>query len=325
MKVLTDLYERKFQYLRLSLTDKCNFRCTYCLPNGYKSTCSEADLKLNEITNLLNAFKILGFTKIRLTGGEPTLRKDLVDVVKLTKEIGFSTIALTTNGFNLDQNLNDLYHAGLDQINISLDSLSSEGFKAITGSNLGLKVKSSIEEAIDLGMKRVKVNTVLLKDLNDFEFPQFVAWVKDLPVTIRFIELMPTGFTSDYFDKHFCSSQKLKDELLASGWKLKNKNKDSGPADEYIHSDYQGSIGFITPLNSGFCDTCNRLRVSSRGALRLCLFGKGDIDLRGLLQSNQSQDELIQLICSSMNFKIPSHLLSQGDYGDTKSLSSWGG
>lgn len=325
MTDLTDTYNRKFSYLRLSLTEKCNFRCSYCLPNGYQSSCSEADLNTNEVSNLLYAFRELSFTKVRLTGGEPGLRKDLVHIVSTAKDFGFEKIAMTTNGFNLNSTLDKLVQAGLDQINISLDSLNSKKFEDITGSRLGSQIIASIERAIALGISSVKINAVLLKGLNDDDLPLFLNWIKDLPITVRFIELMPTLETKDYFKEYFCSSNTMLNFLLDHGWVKRDRSLTAGPAVEYIHPDYKGSIGFITPLNSGFCDTCNRLRITSKGGLRLCLFGNGQISLRPLLQSRSMANELIKLIGDSVLIKTPAHSLLQGDYGDTKSLSSCGG
>lgn len=325
MPVLQDSLERQFTYLRLSLTESCNFKCTYCLPNGYKAKSCSSDLNLNEISNLLSAFKILGFTKVRFTGGEPTLRKDIVDIVSLAKSFGFKTLALTTNGYRLLQLLEPLKKAGLDQINISLDSLDPNKFKKITGRDFGADVISAAHKAIEMSFRKVKINTVLLKNFNDQEFSSFLNFVKNNKISLRFIELMPTIENKDYFKKHYLSSQAWIDNLKEMGWIEAQKAKDAGPAIELKHPHFMGELGFITPFQSNFCQSCNRLRISSKGALKLCLFGTGDVSLRKYLQEESLQEELLQEMKKIILIKKPSHNLNQGDSGETRSFSNIGG
>lgn len=325
MRALRDSQDRHFIYLRLSLTEKCNFKCTYCLPNGYKPTSCASDLNFNEIKNLLTGFRELGFTKLRLTGGEPTLRRDIVEIVELAKTIGFETVALTTNAYRLLNLLNPLKTAGLDQINVSLDSLDPEKFKAVSGRDCGDEVALAIEKASAMNFRKVKVNAVLMKGVNDQELPVFLNWVKENKISLRFIELMPTTDNKEFFDKHYISSERWINELKNSGWAEIEKAKDAGPAIEFSHPDSKGEIGFITPFQSSFCSSCNRLRISSKGALRLCLFGKGDLSLRHYLQEESQKENLIQQIEKLILIKRPSHYLQEGDSGDTRTFSSIGG
>lgn len=325
MRELKDSHDRHFTYLRLSLTEKCNFKCTYCLPNGYKSNSCVPDLTIGEIKNLLVAFRELGFTKLRLTGGEPTLRRDIVEIVALAKEIGFTTVALTTNAYRLLNLLEPLKSAGLDQINISLDSLDPKKFNEISGRDCGDNVILAIHKAIAMKFRKVKINTVLIKGFNDMEFPAFLALVQKTKISLRFIELMPTSENKHFFDKHYLSSQVWMKNLKEMDWTQVKKERDVGPAIEFAHPESNGQIGFITPFQNTFCETCNRLRISSKGALRLCLFGTGEVSLRHFLQEDFQKDLLLQEIEKLIFFKRPSHFLNQGDSGETRSFSNIGG
>lgn len=325
--MLVDSYSRTFSYLRLSLTEKCNFRCRYCLPNGYKTEQNGTGfLSLTEIENLASAFKSLGVRKIRLTGGEPTLRVDLVEIIQVLKEKAeIPTVALTTNGFQLGKMLGPLKSAGLDALNVSLDSFDRSTFQDLCGSKLGASVLESLEAALAMSFSQVKVNCVLLKGLNDHEFQYHMDFVKERDVSVRFIELMRTGDNREFFERHHIALETFEELLLRDGWSPTRRDGVSGPAKEYSHPEYRGNIGFISPYGRGFCESCNRLRVSAHGKLRLCLFGDGEVSLRRLLQSQQDQDELKELICSSLQIKPMGHRLHENIYGMTESLSSIGG
>ncbi|MCC7406115.1 MAG: GTP 3',8-cyclase MoaA [Bdellovibrionales bacterium] len=326
-KPLRDVYGRSFQYLRLSLTDACNFQCVYCLPNGYqKNHNSNSLLNPDEIVNLITAFASLGVWKIRLTGGEPTLRRDLFGIVeKMNSVPGVRKITLTTNGYRLKHQARSLSDAGLSGINVSVDSLDSKRFEEITGRG-GLKeVLEGIDVALKVGFREVKLNAVLLKGMNDSEFGQYLEYARSNPVTVRFIELMRTGHNEKLFNTHHHSTESLRQFLLERGWEIKAPEAAGGPAVELVHPMYRGKIGFISPYGRGFCESCNRLRVSAQGKLRLCLFGDGEVSLRRLLQSQQDQDELKELICTSLQIKPMGHRLHENIYGMTESLSSIGG
>ena len=238
---------------------------------------------------------------------------------------GIEKLAVTTNGYKLPQRAQAFYDAGLRAMNISLDSLDAQGFKDITGHKRLDEVLRGIDAAFDAGFKRIKLNTVLLKGINDNELDDFINFVSDKPITLRFIELMQTRDNLEYFQKHHISGATITDKLLETGWVLKTRSKGAGPALEYLHADHQGSIGVIAPYSKDFCKSCNRLRISSQGALHLCLFGEGGYSLRDLLQSDEQTEELTEKILSLLLFKKDGHFLHQGDSGATPHLASIGG
>ncbi len=322
---LEDRFGRRFAYLRLSITDVCNFRCEYCLPNGYQGKAT-GFLHQSEIERLITAFAELGIRKLRITGGEPLVRKDGLDIIAMAAATpGIETVALTTNAFNLAAQAENLRDAGLKAINISLDSLDPAGFERITGDKRHAKVMAGIDAAIAAGIPKVKINTVLLGGLNDHELPDFLEYVRERPVAVRFIELMQTADNGDYFKRRHVSGQVVAQQLSEAGWTARKRGETDGPAVEFEHPDYQGRIGLITPYAPGFCDGCNRLRVTARGGLRLCLFGNGTHDLRPLLQDDGDKPALKRSICQTLLGKEVSHYLHAGDFGDTPHLASTGG
>lgn len=331
--MLADHHGRQFKYLRLSVTEKCNFRCSYCLPNGYSpkhnslnQNSTNSFLSLNEINNLVQVFSDLGVEKIRLTGGEPTLRSDIVSIVETIKDHSpVKTVALTTNGFRLNSILCDLKLAGLDALNISLDSLNQQKFNSLTGSDLKDQILKTIEQAIKLNFSKIKINCVLLKDINDIEFLDFLQFVKNKPVSVRFIELMQTNDNSIFFKKHHMSVSSLQNVLMQMGWEKLSSVITDGPAQEYQHPEYMGRIGVISPYSKNFCQNCNRLRISATGRLRLCLFGQGDFELRPYLQDKSQFFELQEKIFSVLPIKKAAHQLHENIFGDMSSLSTIGG
>lgn len=327
MRSLADNYGRDFHYLRLSITEACNFSCVYCLPNGYqKSENCSPPLTLSEIKNLINAFAKLGFWKVRLTGGEPTTRRDLLEIARCVSETpGIRQVGITTNGYRLPQLARPLRNAGVSLLNVSVDSLDSERFSMITGQDRLKEVLSGIETAFDEGFEKIKINVVLMKEKTDCEWEVFLAWVKNSSLTIRFIELMPTGKNQKLFREHHLSAGYLRLQLLKSGWKMESRTAGSGPAVNFVHPNYKGRIGLIAPYSQDFCQTCNRLRVTSTGGLRLCLFGDQDYSLRPLLQSDKQQEPLILTLQNLMKHKASSHFLQENNYGNNQTFSAIGG
>lgn len=324
---LVDAFQRQYYYLRLSITDVCNFRCSYCLPNGYQPN-PEKDkfLSLNEIRRVATAFAAMGTEKIRITGGEPTLRKDFLPIVETLAQLdGIKNIALTTNGYRMAKDVAEWKNAGISTINVSVDSLDPKMFHSITGENKFHEIMLGIDRAFDIGYQKVKVNAVLMRDLNDKEFDQFLAWVKHRPIQMRFIELMQTGEMDTFFDKYHLSGQILADKLVKKGWQLQQKALTDGPANVFRHPDYVGEIGLIMPYEKNFCASCNRLRVSAKGKLHLCLFGEEGIDLRHLLQSDDQQTLLQSYLFAALQGKREHHFLHQGDSGVRTNLSTIGG
>lgn len=326
MRTLVDNYGRSFPYLRLSLTEACNYYCTYCLPDGYRSNVRNRFLTLAEIRRLLSAFADLGMSKLRLTGGEPSLRKDLVDIIAHAASLpSIKRVALTTNGCRLPALVDGWRDAGLTHINVSLDSLDAERFKAITGHDRFAEVVAGIERALQLGFGAVKVNAVLLRGVNDDELPRWLEWIRHRNVAVRFIELMQTGDNGDYFKRHHVRATGLIKQLQLRGWERLERGYDAGPAVEYAHPDYQGRIGVIAPYSPNFCTSCNRLRVTAKGDLRLCLFGNFGIPLRPLLAVDADHDQLVARIADQLGLKAEGHALHAGLYGITPQLASIGG
>lgn len=322
--LLEDSYGRRFAYLRLSITDVCNFRCVYCLPNGYKKTAGPGFLSLAEIRNLAQGFAEVGTRKIRLTGGEPTLRTDFLEVVRTLKDVsGIDQVALSTNGFSLQELAPQLREAGVTSINVSLDSLDNEKFREFTGSRLLPRILDGIDAALEAGYPIIKVNAVLMKDVSNLD--AFMNWARNKPVAIRFIELMRTGGNEKLFRDQHISADTFRRQLYTLGWEAKLRGPLDGPAQEFVHPDYIGRIGLIAPYAKDFCSSCNRLRVSSRGGLRLCLFGDGELSLRDLLQYPDQKEELKNRLRHLLKQKEVSHHLPEGKYGDNQGFSVMGG
>lgn len=324
--MLQDTYGRQFHYLRLSVTDVCNFKCSYCLPDGYACETPRDFLNLAEIRRLVRAFADNGTSKIRITGGEPALRKDLpaiIDACAATPNI--QKVALTTNGYNLERQISAWIDAGLNALNVSIDSLKPEVFQRITGFDRLQSIFNGLEKAAELGLQQIKVNAVLMRCFNGQELNHFLSWIKDKPYTLRFIELMQTGDNKTFYQQNHISGESIKTRLLAQGWLPILRSKNSGPAEEFYHPDYLGKIGLIMPYSTDFCASCNRLRVSALGKLHLCLFGEQGYELRDLLQHDNQQAELAQRLQACLGDKKDRHFLDQGNTGMTRHLAMIGG
>ncbi|WP_208612549.1 GTP 3',8-cyclase MoaA [Xenorhabdus vietnamensis] len=323
---LVDAFSRKFYYLRLSITDVCNFRCTYCLPDGYRPHGHKSFLSLSEIRRVSRAFAELGTEKIRLTGGEPTMRRDFCDIIAAVHENPrIKKIAVTTNGYRMERDVSQWRAAGLTAINVSVDSLDPRQFYAITGQDKFFQIMRGIDAAFEVGFNTVKVNAVLMKNVNDTNLPAFLNWIKHRSIQLRFIELMETGEGSDIFHRHHISGEVIRQKLLQQGWQQQQRARSDGPAQVFCHPDYQGEIGLIMPYEKDFCQSCNRLRVSAIGNLHLCLFGEQGIPLRDLLSDDASFDALKLRIQGGLRHKRETHFLHQGDSGITPNLSFIGG
>jgi GTP 3',8-cyclase len=330
MNTLKDSFGRSFPYIRLSITDVCNFKCGYCLPNGYQIDKSDnrTFLAAEEIGRLSKALSELGVFKIRLTGGEPTVRKDFFEIVKLIKSNpGIKKTVITTNGYHLDKLAHKIKDSGLDGINISIDSLDRNTFRGVTSHDRLPEILKGIEVLQSLEFKNIKVNAVLLKGINDSEkdFGEWAKFIKNDEIDFRYIELMQTGDNLDYFKRYHVSASKFTNYLNKNNWVFQTLGKDAGPSKNYIHSDFKGKFGVIAPYSKDFCKSCNRLRITAKGDLRLCLFGNTGINIRHLMQKDDQIEELKDLILKQLNFKKESHYLELGDTGITKNLSTTGG
>ncbi len=322
---LSDSFGRHFHYLRLSVTDRCNFRCAYCLPAGCGKEPLSRPLSVEEIELLAGAFASLGLWKFRLTGGEPTTRPDLTEIVRrIAGAPGVRRVGLTTNGYRLAPLASELRDAGLTSLNVSLDSLDPERFERLTGFSHLDRVVAGVEAALAVGIPSVKVNVVALRGMDDRELDQFLSWTKRSPLTVRFIELMRTGDNQAFFLQHHLPAEEIRRKLEDRGFTRLARDESDGPAITYGRDDHLGSAGLIAPSSAGFCESCNRLRVSSAGALKLCLFGV-EVPLRHLLASSAQRGELVRLIERSMKAKPASGLAERGHESQTRNLASIGG
>lgn len=325
-RILTDRFGRRFHYLRLSVTEACNFRCGYCLPDGYRKQAPHEFLSVAEVGRLVRAFAGMGVAKVRLTGGEPSVRRDLTEIVAtVAATAGVAKVALTTNGWNLARKAAEWRAAGLTHLNVSLDSLDEETFRAITGHARHAEILAGVDLALMQGFAAVKLNAVLLRETAGAGFDRFAAFVRDRAVSVRFIELMRTADNGAFFDANHLPGRVLRDWLAARGWTPVSRGFDAGPALEFEHPQHAGRFGLIAPYAPGFCESCNRLRVTARGKLRLCLFGSGGEDLRDLLQHDGDEARLQDRILAAMAGKTAGHRLAFADPGDARNLAQMGG
>ncbi len=325
--MLHDGHGRRFEYLRLSLTDVCNFRCSYCLPDGYRKQAGmPANLSVEEIRRLVAAFSRLGLWKVRLTGGEPALRRELLDIARTVSAVpGIHRLAMTTNGYHLAERAQDYANAGINALNVSVDSLDPARFASITGHDRLGEVLGGIDAARRAGITAIKLNSVLMRGVNDDELEAFIAFVQEHDLSLRFIEVMRTNDNTAFFERHHLAGAEISERLEAMGWNRLPREAGAGPAVEFAQGNRPGKIGIIAPYSKDFCATCNRLRVSAKGKLHLCLFGDHGIDLRSLLQEDGQHEMLVQRILKLIATKAPSHRLHEGNSGGTPHLASIGG
>ncbi|XP_013107814.2 molybdenum cofactor biosynthesis protein 1 isoform X1 [Stomoxys calcitrans] len=309
---LTDTFGRYHTYLRISLTERCNLRCKYCMPaEGVTLQPKSNLLTTEEIFYLARIFVEQGVRKIRLTGGEPTVRRDIVDIIAKLKEIpNLENVGITTNALVLTRLLVPMQRAGLDAINISLDTLKPKRFEEITRRKGWERVIAGIDLAVQLGYKP-KINCVLMKNFNEDEICDFVEFTRDRNVDVRFIEYMPFMGNKWQTDKLLSFGETLK--LIRQKWPefeaLPNGPNDTSKA--YKVPGFQGQVGFITSMTEHFCGTCNRLRLTADGNLKVCLFGNKEISLKDALRNNISEDDLVALISAAVKRKKKQHAVSQ--------------
>ncbi|XP_061326877.1 molybdenum cofactor biosynthesis protein 1 isoform X2 [Pezoporus flaviventris] len=306
---LTDSFGRQHNYLRISLTEKCNLRCQYCMPEeGVQLTPKSDLLTTQEIITLAKLFVKEGVEKIRLTGGEPLIRPDVVDIVgQLRKLEGLKTIAVTTNGMNLTRLLPRLKEAGLNAINVSLDTLVPAKFEFIVRRKGFHKVMEGIHKATELGYRPVKVNCVVMRGFNEDELLGFVDFTKDLPLDVRFIEYMPFDGNKWNFKK-MVSYKEMLDTIKQQWPELEKLScETSSTAKSYKVPHFQGQISFITSMSEHFCGSCSRLRITADGNLKVCLFGNSEVSLRDHLRSGASEEELVQVIGAAVGRKKKQH------------------
>lgn len=303
---MRDNFNRNIDYLRVSITDRCNLRCIYCMPKeGLSKLLPHSEiLTYEEILKVVEVGVSLGISKVRITGGEPLLRRNVVSLIeRLSKIEGIKDIGMTTNGVLLKKYAKELYEAGLKRVNVSLDSLNEENFKTITRVGSLREVLEGIEEAHKVGLNPVKINVVVMKGINDYEIENFVRWSLKVPYQVRFIEFMPIG-TNSWKKELFMSTAEIKEKIEKSVGKLcAVAVKKSGPAEYYEIQGASGIIGFISPLTNHICTRCNRLRLTAEGKLRPCLFSDREIDLKSILRSNASKEEIKETIIKTIALK----------------------
>lgn len=326
MTRLIDSLGRRLEYLRLSITDRCNLRCSYCLPDGCRTTKGPEPLTVAEIDRLVHGFAALGFWKVRVTGGEPTLRRDVVEVVERVASVpGITRVGLTTNGHRLAGLARDLKRAGLASLNVSMDSLDPARFEKITGVGRLADVVAGLEAAIEAGIPSIKVNAVLLRGMEEGELDAFLDLTRRVPVTVRFIELMRTADNALFFERSHLPASEIALALARRGWNRLPPSERDGVAVLHGHGDHQGKVGLIAPYGEGFCGTCNRLRVTANGDLKLCLFGGQAIPLRRHLGADARTRDLLDAIRAAVWSKPAGHHLREGQSGSTSTLASIGG
>ena len=304
---MLDKLNRNIDYMRISVTDKCNLRCVYCMPEeGIENMPHEEILSYEEIIRITKCMAELGVKKIKLTGGEPLVRKDIVSLIRDIKKIdGIEQVTLTTNGVLLCNMAQDLYEAGIDAVNVSLDTLNREKFFRITRRDKFENVFMGIEKLMELGV-RVKINCLAVNEHNLDEIVKIAKYSKNNNIDVRFIELMPIGFGKNYTGISNETILELLEKEYGKFIKVDEK-RGNGPAVYYKNDEFKGYIGFISAISHEFCETCNRIRLTSSGFLKLCLHYNKGIDLKQPIRENITDEELKHIICNAVKNKPSSH------------------
>ncbi|WP_022854290.1 GTP 3',8-cyclase MoaA [Thermodesulfatator atlanticus] len=310
--MLIDKHGRKITYLRVSVTDRCNLRCFYCSSKDAIAWLPHEEiLSYEELLEIVKVAISLGIEKIRLTGGEPLVRKDFVSLVAAISKIpGLRDLSLTTNGILLAEFAEDLKKAGLNRINISLDTLDPKKYKTICGYNKLGDVLRGIDKALEMGFSPVKINTVVMKGLNEDEILDLAKLTIERPVEVRFIEFMPVGDGAAWEEKYFMPVAEIKKRVEMLGPLVPAQKIGAGPARVYTLPNACGKIGFISAITEHFCDKCNRLRLTPEGKLRMCLFSDEEIDLKPYLRGNFSRKDLKEAFLKAIKNKPAKRSLS---------------
>lgn len=326
MQTLCDNFGRKIEYLRLSVTDRCDFRCFYCIPKGFAGFVQpDSWLTLDEIVRVVRIFSELGISKVRLTGGEPLVRKDLPEMIERFHGLPeIEDLSLSTNASQLAKHATVLKENGVGRINVSLDSLNPETFKQITQGDLQTVI-DGLMEAKRVGLSPIKINMVVMKGLNDHEISDMVNFCLEHDFTLRFIETMPVGESGSNATDYYVSLDDVRAELEAQYDLEPTVMRGAGPATYLRVKDTNLRIGFITPMSQHFCETCNRVRLSVEGTLFLCLGQQANVELRPLLQQGIGDEALKDALREAIQLKPKKHDFQEDEGGVTRVMSLTGG
>lgn len=305
---LVDSFGRQHQYLRISVTDRCNMRCIYCMPEeGMEFEPTDKILSYQEIADVVRVTAQMGISKVRLTGGEPLVRKELEELVAMISQIsGIEDIALTTNGIFLAPRAAGLKKAGLTRVNISMDSLRSDRFKMITRGGNVEKVLDSIDACIEAGLTPIKLNVLLMKGINDDEIADFISLTKDRDIHVRFIEYMPIGHSDKQWRNLYQPLSLVKEVCALRQWEYEADShiKGNGPSENYRLQGAVGSFGLIHPVSEHFCQTCNRLRLTADGYIKPCLAWTEQFQVRNVMGNDEA---LQQMFLEALDTKPEHH------------------
>ena len=323
-----DAFGRRMSYLRISLTDRCNFRCLYCMPAvGMTFQPRDELLTDDELLRLIGLFTRMGFDKFRLTGGEPTVRPHLVDIVRGIKAFpGVRELSMTTNALLLGRKAHELKAAGLDRVNVSIDTLDPVKFKMMTrGGRLDL-VWEGIEAADAAGLRPIKLNSVVLKEHNDHEVEQLAELTLTRDWHVRFLEIMPMEGVGMVYDERLVTSDETKTRLEATFGPLEPVTADAAdPARLWRIPGARGTIGFISPISAPFCEACNRVRLTADGMLRLCLLRPDEVNVRDLMRAGASDDDILAELRGGIWRKPWGHGVAEGERDTVRGMSQIGG
>ncbi len=323
---LIDKYNREIRYLRVSVTDRCDLRCFYCMPKGFDGYEEPEDwLSYAEIERIIASFTRLGVNAVRITGGEPLVRKNLPELVsRLSALPGLDDLSLSTNATRLGKYAQELYDAGISRINVSLDTVDPVKFNEITQGKLE-KITQGLLKAKEVGLDPIKINMVIMKGVNDDDVEDMVEFCMQNDFTLRFIETMPVGDTGRNAANYFIDLHEIEKRLAQKYELIPAVMKGAGPARYVQVAGTDFKIGFITPISQHFCDTCNRVRLSATGTLYMCLGDEHKYDLRPLIRKGISDDELDQVIRDAINLKPLKHEFNENPEKVVRFMSMTGG
>ncbi len=326
--MMKDSFNRRIDYLRVSITDRCNLKCVYCMPSGGLRHLKENEVLTDaEIVRIVRIACGQGLRKVRITGGEPLMRKNITGLVSSIKETGVHDLALTTNGIMLSGLAGELKKAGLDRVNISLDTMDPARYRAITNGGSLDRVWKAVEDAGRAGLSPVKINVVPVRGLNDDEIPAFASLTFENDYHIRFIEFMPAARDGTWRRDRCVSSAEVMERISALGALQRLEFRGRGPSRNFRIKGARGVIGIISPLSDHFCAFCNRLRLTADGKIRPCLFSGIKVDMRTPMRNGASDREMEKLFCKAVKLKPQKHLLNENTIspGRLRAMSEIGG